>query len=449
MTVTAGTLLAAYESQMRGRVPEGLHLPWGAVVERDGPLVRTHYGTHGTVDHSAGLDPDGLDELVRRQQEVFAARGEPVEWKVHSHDAPLLAESLRAAGFTPGAERSLLVADTTDTAGTTDLASAGVPGAGPRTRSWRADGHREKERIRGLAAAAAEQLRPLAELEADGTARVHTSEMEVLVLEGKGPRTQDALWIERVGGTDFAAIGGITGPRPELLAAAVEWASCRSFGFVLPGRRRSRLVAEADAALVPVHTAAGFQEISRVSTYRWAPPGEPARERPAEQLMSQPEHDEIWKRFEKRFEVTYETADGGIAEPPGSVTWHLADIDHRDDPLLAEVEKVIARGLRACGRHGDRLYHLKWYINGSRLDPTRVGGPGQPRWTGYAYLVDERVIQVTGDLRMGTYGDFREASLCVFGAELVARVQDELTDLLGTVLRRDGRPVGNVWSFGP
>ncbi|MGW0593783.1 DUF2716 domain-containing protein [Streptosporangium sp. NPDC002607] len=81
------------------------------------------------------------------------------------------------------------------------------------------------------------------------------------------------------------------------------------------------------------------------------------------------------------------------------------------------------------------------------VDPTLVGGPGQPRWTSYAYLVDEHVVQVTKNLRMGTFGNWREASLCVFGDELLAHVDEELTDLLGIVLRRGGRPVGNVWSF--
>lgn len=50
---------------------------------------------------------------------------------------------------------------------------------------------------------------------------------------------------------------------------------------------------------------------------------------------------------------------------------------------------------------------------------------------------------------MGTSGNWREASLCVFGEELLAHVDEELTALLGTVLRRGGRPTGNVWSFGP
>ncbi|MEU7883354.1 DUF2716 domain-containing protein [Microbispora bryophytorum] len=436
MTGATEVLLAEYENQLRGLLPQ--ELPWGAVVERDGPLVRTHYGTHGIVEHTALLRGD-LAGLIRRQQEIFAARCEPIEWKVHSHDSPLLAESLRAAAFTPGPERTLLAADIADIPAPEGLRS------GARIRPHL---HGEQERLRRMAAAAPEQRRPLTELEADGTARGTGSEMEVLVLEYDG-RILDAVWVERVGGTDFAAVGGITRPRPELLHAAGAWAARRGHRYVIPGNTPRHLVAEAPDAFVPAYVAAGFHEIARVSTYRWAPPGEPARERPAKQLLSEPEHDEIWKRFEAQFDVTYETADRGIAEPPASATWHLYTIVRQDDPLLAEVEAIVARGLRASARPGDRLYRLKWYISGSRIDPNRVGGPGQPPWSSYAYLVDEYVVQVTEDLRMGTFGNWRESSLCVFGEELLAHVDEDLTNLLGTVLRRGGRPVGNIWSFGP
>ncbi|MGW6503012.1 DUF2716 domain-containing protein [Nonomuraea angiospora] len=432
----AEALLTAYDNQLRGRVPQ--ELLWGAAIERDGPLVRTHFGTHGTVDLTS-LVCDDLAGLIRRQQEIFASRCEPIEWKVHSHDSPLLPESLRDAGFVPGLERTLLAADIAD------IPSPEVLRPGTRIRPYLRG---ERERLRRLAAAAPEQRRPLTELEADGTARGTGSEMQILVLEYDG-RILDAIWIERVADTDFAAIGGITDPRPELLHAAAAWAEWRDIRHVYRPRTPRHLAAEATGALIPAYLAAGFHEIARVSTYRWAPAGEPARERPAKQLLSDPEHDEIWKRFETQFEVTYETADRGIAEPPASATWHLETVDRPDDPLLAEVEEIVARGLRASARPGDQLYRLKWYISGSRIDPTRAGGPGQPPWTSYAYLIDEHVIQVTKDLRMGTFGNWREASLCVFGAELLAHVDDDLTSLLGTVLRRGGRPVGNVWSFGP
>ncbi|MFF3334605.1 DUF2716 domain-containing protein [Streptomyces sp. NPDC002888] len=394
------------------------------VTEQDGPLVRVHYGTHGAVVHKQVKGEGDLGPLVRRQQEAFASRVEPVEWKVYSHDpdAPHLAEALSAAGFTASPSRALLLADVADV--------SQHPAPSVRSHFSIYDEPR-RQSLRRLAAAAPEQRGRLADTEADGRP------WDVLVLEHEG-RPLDALWYQEVVGTDFFAIDGMTGPRPELLHAAARWAALRS----------RFMVAEAPDAFVPVHRAAGFHEVSRVTTYRWAPPGEPARERPAG-WIPEPEREDIWERFEKRFEVTYETAYDGIAEPPGSVTWHMAAVQDSRDPLLAEVEAVVARGLRACGRPGDRLYRLKWYISSTRCDPTRVGGPGQPRWVGYSYLADENVIQVTADLRMGTYGNFVEESLCVFGADLVAEVEEELTGLLGTVLRRDGRPVGNVWSFGP
>lgn len=90
----------AYAAQVRGRVPEWP--PPGTVVERDGPLVRTHYGTHGTHGTVGTVGTVGhrplthtgrgeLAELVRRQQEAFGARSEPVRRKVHGADPPGLA----------------------------------------------------------------------------------------------------------------------------------------------------------------------------------------------------------------------------------------------------------------------------------------------------------------------------------------------------------------------
>lgn len=421
MTDDASALWAKYDTQVRGRVPE----EFGVVAERDGPLVRVHYGTHGVVDHRDLSAVDDLTGLVRRTQEDFAERVEPVTWKVYSHDGPRPAQALLAAGFTAGRPRSLLVADVAD-----------VPATDVELRTyWAGLPPSDQDRLLRLAEAAPEQRRPVSELEHG---------MDILSL-WRHARPVDLVWLEKVHGTDFTSIGGISGARPELLHAAAAWAAREVWS-----QPKSRyVVAEAGGELVGVHLWAGFHEVAEVTTYRWAPPGEPARERPARLLFSQPEHDEIWRRFEKRFEVTYETAYDGFAEPPGSVTWHTEDIESRQDPLLREVEAVIARGLRARARRGDRLYRLKWYINGSVCDPTRVGGAGQPPWPGYSYLPDENVIQVTEDLRMGTYGNFVEESLCVFGADLVAEVEEELTELLGRVLRRDGRPAGNVWTFGP
>jgi hypothetical protein len=98
-----GELLAAYDAQLRGHVHD--RLPDSVRVERDGPLVRTlRSGNRGFVEYRdlAGLDGDKLDTLIARQVQVFAARGEPFEWKLHGHDRPAdLSDRLSAAGLVP------------------------------------------------------------------------------------------------------------------------------------------------------------------------------------------------------------------------------------------------------------------------------------------------------------------------------------------------------------
>ena len=48
---------------------------------------------------------------------------------------------------------------------------------------------------------------------------------------------------------------------------------------------------------------------------------------------------------------------------------------------------------------------------------------------------------------MGTVWDPWEESLCVFGPALLAEAEQALTGVLGTVMRRGGRNVGNVWTY--
>ena len=84
----ATSLLAAYDAQLRPGV--GV-LPEGVQAQSDGPLLRVVGAKHGGFvgyRDLAGLDGDGLDELIARQVRVFAERREPFEWKLHEHDRP-------------------------------------------------------------------------------------------------------------------------------------------------------------------------------------------------------------------------------------------------------------------------------------------------------------------------------------------------------------------------
>jgi len=58
------------------------------------------------------LDDENADEVVSAQVAYFAARRQRFEWKLHDYDRPAdLSARLRAAGFAPEADESLMVAD--------------------------------------------------------------------------------------------------------------------------------------------------------------------------------------------------------------------------------------------------------------------------------------------------------------------------------------------------
>jgi GNAT superfamily N-acetyltransferase len=104
-------LLATYDRELRARVPDPP--PDGMTVERDGPLIRLRgYLGRGflTYPDLGGLTGADLDALIQRQVEIFAALGEPVEWKLHGHDEPAdLADRLLAAGFEPEERETVVI----------------------------------------------------------------------------------------------------------------------------------------------------------------------------------------------------------------------------------------------------------------------------------------------------------------------------------------------------
>ncbi|WP_285565669.1 DUF2716 domain-containing protein [Actinoallomurus iriomotensis] len=375
-----------------------------------------------------------------------------MEWKLYSHDQERgLGERLREAGFTAGWERAVLVAEIED------LPRPGVSSAGREVREAGAGGSRYDvhDRIRRIAAGTGPHRTSLAELEANapqwGKLQITPADARALagrslwwdtmvfVLESE-TKVLGAAWYERVDDSEFSSLGGMTGPYPELVAALARRA----------GLHDRRIVAEADGALQGMLEEAGFQEITRVRTYHWYPPGSVASDRPVQRLIRDPEHDAIWNRFEDRYRfMRRNDIFDGITEPSDSVTWHLAACESPDDPLVTEIQEIVERGLRACAKPGERLYWLDWQHEGARFDPERVGGPGRPRWPGRAYPDADYHVYLTDDLRLGTFGNPREDSLCVFGDELLAEVEEDLTALLGIVLRRGGRNLGNIWEFGP
>jgi GNAT superfamily N-acetyltransferase len=105
-------LLAAYDDQLRG-TSEGADVP----TSTDGPVIRVEYPNRGFVSYRSleGLDSAEVDALIARQRDFFAAKGQAVEWKLRGHDLPAdLPERLRAAGFEPEEQETVLIAESAD-----------------------------------------------------------------------------------------------------------------------------------------------------------------------------------------------------------------------------------------------------------------------------------------------------------------------------------------------
>ncbi|GAB3476319.1 DUF2716 domain-containing protein [Amycolatopsis cihanbeyliensis] len=416
-----------FDRQVRARVRE--EPPAGSVVEWDGRVARTHFGTHGTVTHP-DLPEDGLDELVWRQARAFADRGEPAEWKVYAHGTPVdLGDRLLSAGFTAGWTRQVLIAD---------LAAVTLEGGLPRGVVIK-ENHKQ---LPDLVGATGPHRASLVELVADGpepSGDLHTAAMM------RDGRVLAAGWVELLEDTDFAAIGGMIAPEPAILSILCAWAR-QPPDLRLAGK--TYVLAEADGALAALLTSAGFLPITDVTSFHLSPPEPPARERPVVHI-GDVEYKRVWDRFDADFRFNPGVPSmPAIAEPQASVTWHLGVLLDGGEQAVDQLRRIVERGLRACTEPGEDLYWLDWNHPGCRFYPARVGGQGQPPWPGDAYPNGDYYIYITPDFRLGTFGHPWEHSLCVFGDSLLAEIEHDLTELLGTVMRRGGHNIGNVQHFG-
>jgi GNAT superfamily N-acetyltransferase len=266
-------LLSAYHAQLRAYVPE--RLPRAVTVDRDGPLLRFFgLGNRGFVGYRDldGLEGARLDELIARQVRLFAERGEPFEWKLHSYDRPQdLPRRLRSAGFVPEDEETVVIASVDDVAGQPLLPE----GVSLREVTDRND----LDRIAAFEQDAwgdGEDRGWLAEsLEAERTADPRG--LRIVVAEAGG-LIVCAGWVRFEHGTDFATLwGGSTLPEwrgrgiyRAIVAYRASLAAQRGFRFI---------EVDASSASRPILERLGFIAVTTTTPYVWSPstvaPGEP------------------------------------------------------------------------------------------------------------------------------------------------------------------------------
>jgi GNAT superfamily N-acetyltransferase len=263
--VNPGDLLAAYDTQLRGRVPE--RLPEGETVERDGPLLRFYGGPgeQGWVLYRDldGLEGDALDELIARQIHFYGARGERFEWKYHGHDLPAdLPERLLAAGFVPEPTETIVIAAVDEIAAEPQLPD----GVAVREVTERADFERIAELEKQVWGEEDSWLPDM--LESERT--MDPESITILVAEADGT-VVCAAWMRFDPGSEFATLwGGATlreWRRQGIYRAMVAYRANLA-------RERGKRYLETDASddSNPILQRLGFVPVTTTTPYVWTPP---------------------------------------------------------------------------------------------------------------------------------------------------------------------------------
>jgi GNAT superfamily N-acetyltransferase len=262
-------LLAAYDSQLRGHVHD--RLTDSVRVERDGQLVRTlRLGNRGFVEYRdlAGLEGKELDALIARQVQVFAARGEPFEWKLHGHDRPAdLPDRLRAAGLVPEDRETVVVGRVELVASDPSLPEGVV------IREVREPG--DFARLVQLDESMSHEDHSWIDDLADERA-ADPQGLSIFVAEA-GDRTVGDGWVRFPSGTEFATFwGGFTLPAWRRRGIYRALVAHRAKLAAERGRRYIEVDASDDSR--PILERLGFVAVTTTTPFVWSPPTSPATE---------------------------------------------------------------------------------------------------------------------------------------------------------------------------
>ena len=258
-------LLTAYDMQLRGQHPD--RLPEGMQVERDGPLLRfAGMKNGGFIDYRdlGGLDDAEVDELIARQVNVFAERGERFEWKLHAHDQPAdLADRLLAAGFVPEEVETVVIAPVAAVAGEPRLPE----GVQLREVSARAD----LDRIAAMEETIWGDGRAWLADSLEAEHAVDPSALTIVIAEA-GADVVCAAWVRFARGTDFATLWG-GGTLPEWRGRGI-YRAIVSYRANLAAQRGFRyLQVDASDDSRPILERLGFVAVTTTTPFIWSPRG--------------------------------------------------------------------------------------------------------------------------------------------------------------------------------
>lgn len=209
-----------------------------------------------------GVSGAALDELIVRQRDRFAERGEAVEWRTYGHDVPAdVPGRLVAAGFVAEPTELTMVAPSAQLA-----VRSVVPAPVVLRQVW-----------------SVAELRAVAELQSsvwggdwgwladDLAARVAARPDDVLVVVAEADGVVvSAAWLVITAGSDFAGLfGGATLPAWRsrgIYRALIGWRA-----RVAVRRRVRYLSVDASDASGPILAGLGFVTLTTTTPYVWRP----------------------------------------------------------------------------------------------------------------------------------------------------------------------------------
>ena len=209
-----------------------------------------------------GLEGEQLDRLITRQVEVFAARGERFEWKLHGHDRPAdLPDRLRAAGFVPEDQETIVIAEVAEVAHPPVLPD----GVLLREVTERHD----FDRIVALEEEVWEEEHGFLADMLEEEQAVDPDSITVVVAEADG-RVVCAAWERFDGGTDFATLWG--GATLEAWRGRGIYKATVAYRAGLAAERGFRLL-EVDASddSRPILERLGFVPVTTTTPFIWSP----------------------------------------------------------------------------------------------------------------------------------------------------------------------------------
>ncbi|MGZ3140728.1 GNAT family N-acetyltransferase [Lentzea chajnantorensis] len=255
----AAALLSAYDTQ--ARPAEWANAVPGAPVHRDGPVFRVEGPHGGTVAGLPDLGVTGaeLDALIARQRDVFARRGQPVEWKTWAHDRPAgLPRRLEAAGFAAEDRETVLI-------GLAEEMTAPVEVAGVVLRETRAEAD-----LRRIGDCLGEVWGKDCGALVDRLVSIKDDPDVVIVVAEAGDVVVSSARLEVVPGTEFGGLwGGSTLERWRGRGIYRALVAHRARIAVERGIRYLQVDASEDSR--PILERLGFTAVTTTTPYVWRP----------------------------------------------------------------------------------------------------------------------------------------------------------------------------------